>query len=76
MSQTSGEKSGQPATERAEELLDSMGRRLGFFAALAGRRIRGRTPLCIAGTRNGHSCCRPSVRYGLAWIDGMSIKRG
>src|SRR5437899_1152765 len=40
MSQTSGEKSGQPATERAEELLDSMGRRLGFFAALAGRRIQ------------------------------------
>jgi len=40
MSQTSGEKSGQPATERAEELLDSMGRRIGFFAALTGRRIQ------------------------------------
>ena len=40
MSQTPEEKSGQPATVRAEELLDSMGRRMGFFAALAGQRIQ------------------------------------
>lgn len=40
MSQDSGEKSGQPATARAEELLDSMGRRFGLYAALAGQRIQ------------------------------------
>ena len=40
MSQDAGEKSGQPATARAEELLDSMGRRLGFFAARAGQRVQ------------------------------------
>ena len=40
MSQTSREKSGQPATARAEELLDSMGRRIGLFAGLAGQRIQ------------------------------------
>ena len=40
MSQTSREKSGQPATARAEELLDNMGRRIGFFAAQASQRIQ------------------------------------
>lgn len=40
MSQASGEKSGQSATVRAEELLDSMGRRIGLFAARAGQRIQ------------------------------------
>ncbi len=40
MNQTPGEKSGHPATARAEELLDSMGRRIGLFAALAGQRIQ------------------------------------
>ena len=40
MSQTSREKSGQPATARAEEVLDSMGRRIGLFAARAGQRIQ------------------------------------
>jgi hypothetical protein len=41
MAQTTKENPGQPATERAEELLDSMGRRLGLFAARAGQRIQG-----------------------------------
>jgi hypothetical protein len=40
MAQTTGENSGQPATERAEELLDNMGHRLGLFAARAGQRIQ------------------------------------
>ena len=40
MNQNPGEKPGQPATARAEELLDNMGRRLGTFAALAGQRIQ------------------------------------
>ena len=40
MSQTPTEKSGQPATERAEEFLDSLGRRIGLFAARAGQRIQ------------------------------------
>ncbi|MBV9229632.1 MAG: hypothetical protein JOZ18_09995 [Chloroflexi bacterium] len=40
MSQTPGEKSGLSATARSEELLDSMGRRIGLFAALAGQRIQ------------------------------------
>ncbi len=40
MSQSHGEKSGQPATARAEELLDNMGRRIGLFAAVTGQRIQ------------------------------------
>src|SRR5579884_3029558 len=40
MSQTSREKSDQPASARAEELLDNMGRRIGLFAARAGQRIQ------------------------------------
>jgi hypothetical protein len=40
MTQTTGENSGQPATERAEELLDSIGHRFGLFAAHAGQRIQ------------------------------------
>jgi len=40
MSQTPPEKSGQPATARAEAILDNMGRRLGLFAARAGQRIQ------------------------------------
>lgn len=40
MSQTPTEKPGQPATERAEELLDNLGRRIGLFAARAGQRIQ------------------------------------
>ena len=40
MSQASGEKSDQSATARAEELLDSVGRRIGLFAALAGQRLQ------------------------------------
>ena len=40
MSQTPTEKPDQPATARAEELLDSVGRRIGLFAARAGQRIQ------------------------------------
>lgn len=40
MSQAPTEKSGQPATERAEEFLDNLGRRIGLFAARAGQRIQ------------------------------------
>jgi tRNA U34 5-carboxymethylaminomethyl modifying enzyme MnmG/GidA len=40
MSQAPGEQPGQLATARAEELLDSMGRRIGLFAAQAGQRIQ------------------------------------
>jgi hypothetical protein len=40
MSQAPGENSSQPATVRAEELLDNLGRRIGLFAALAGQRIQ------------------------------------
>ena len=40
MSQTPGENSGQPATARAEELLNNLGQRIGFFAAQTGQRIQ------------------------------------
>lgn len=40
MSQTSRDKSGQPVTARADELLDSMGHRIGLFVARAGQRIQ------------------------------------
>ena len=40
MSQTSREKSEQPATVRAEELLDNLGHRIGLFAARTGQRIQ------------------------------------
>jgi hypothetical protein len=40
MSQAPGKQSGQPATERAEELWDGMGRRIGLFAAQAGQRMQ------------------------------------
>lgn len=40
MSQTPGEDSKQPATVRAEELLDNVGQRLGLFAALTAQRIQ------------------------------------
>lgn len=50
MNQTPREKSDHPATERAEELLDSMGRRIGFFAALAGQRIQNAAASIRVGT--------------------------
>jgi hypothetical protein len=40
MSQTPGENSGQPATARAEEVLNNLGRRMGLFTAQAGQRIQ------------------------------------
>lgn len=40
MSQTPGEQSDQPATARAEELLNNLGQRIGFFAAQTGQRIQ------------------------------------
>ena len=40
MSQTQEEKSARPATERAEELIDHMGRSLGLFVASTGQRIQ------------------------------------
>jgi len=40
MSQTPGENSGQPATARAEEVLDNLGRRVGLFTARAGQRVQ------------------------------------
>ena len=43
MSQTPGEQSGQPATARAEELLDNLGQRLTHFFALAGFPIQQAT---------------------------------
>jgi hypothetical protein len=43
MSQTPGEASKQPATVRAEALLDNVGQRLGLFAALTAQRIQHAT---------------------------------
>ena len=40
MSQAPSENSDQPATQRAEELLDNVGRRIGLFAGRAGQRIQ------------------------------------
>lgn len=40
MSQPQEEKGSRPATERAEELLDRAGRRLGNFIASAGQRVQ------------------------------------
>ncbi|MBV8695925.1 MAG: hypothetical protein JO183_10620 [Ktedonobacteraceae bacterium] len=40
MSQTPGERPGQPTTAHAEELLDSLGRRIGLFTAQTGQRIQ------------------------------------
>ncbi|HLI69214.1 MAG TPA: hypothetical protein VKV19_05600 [Ktedonobacteraceae bacterium] len=40
MSQIPEEKGPRPATERAEELLDRAGRRLGLFIASAGQRVQ------------------------------------
>jgi len=40
MSQTPKEQPAQPATARAEELLDNLGRRIGFLAAQASQRIQ------------------------------------
>jgi len=40
MSQIPGENSGKPATARAEEVLDNLGRRIGLFTAQAGQRIQ------------------------------------
>lgn len=43
MSQTSGDKPAQPATERAEAMLENAGQRLGYFSALAVQRIQQAT---------------------------------
>ncbi len=43
MSQIPGENSRQPATARAEEVLDNLGRRMGLFTARAGQRIQNVT---------------------------------
>jgi hypothetical protein len=40
MSQAPTDKSDQPATERAEAILDNLGRRLGLFAGSVGQRIQ------------------------------------
>ena len=40
MSQTQEEKSARPATERAEELIDRMGRGFGVFVTSTGQRIQ------------------------------------
>ncbi len=40
MNQTAGERADQPATARAEELLDNLGRSIGNFATQAGQRIQ------------------------------------
>ena len=40
MSQIPGESPKQPATERAEALLDNLGQRLGLFAAVTAQRIQ------------------------------------
>ncbi len=40
MSQIPGENSSQPATARAEEVLDNLGRRVGLFTARAGQRVQ------------------------------------
>jgi hypothetical protein len=73
MSQTSGEKSGQSATARAEELLDSMGQRVGLFAARAGQRIQNAaTSIRVEANRMGQSNTVPgekSSQPGLAGAD-------
>ena len=43
MSQTQEEKSARPATARAEELIDRMGRGFGVFVASTGQRIQSTT---------------------------------
>ena len=50
MSQAPTEKSGQPATERAEAILDNLGRRIGIFAARAGQRIQNAATSVREGT--------------------------
>lgn len=50
MSQAPSEKSGQPATVRAEALLDDLGRRIGLFAARAGQRIQNTAASIREGT--------------------------
>jgi hypothetical protein len=43
MNETRDERSGRPATERAEEVLDSVGERIGRFLSLAMQRVEGMT---------------------------------
>lgn len=56
MSQTQEEKSARPATARAEELIDRMGRGLGFFVASTGQRIQNTaTTVREKANQRGHS---------------------
>ena len=43
MSEMQDERSGRPATERAEEMLDGLGERMGRLLSLAMRRVEGLT---------------------------------
>ncbi len=53
----------QPATQRAEEMVDRMGERVGYFASMAAQRIRVAT-------------ARAREEAEDMWAEAQSIRRG